>query len=106
MSLLFSDRHANDAFDALGRNPDRHPTNAGGALATWLRLGYHQGMSTVELRRSIKKVVDQLPPKRLASLADYVHFLAQPELVHRLAAAEKAIASGKGANWRRVRSDV
>jgi len=32
-------------------------------------------MTATELRREIKKIVDQLPPERLASLADYVHFL-------------------------------
>jgi hypothetical protein len=63
-------------------------------------------MSTVQLRREIKKAVDQLPPERLASLADYVHFLTRPSLEKRLAAAEKAIASGKAVNWRKVRSDV
>jgi hypothetical protein len=63
-------------------------------------------MSTVELRREIKKVVDRIPPERLESLADYVHFLTRPELAQRLAAAEKAITAGKGVNWRKVRSDV
>jgi hypothetical protein len=63
-------------------------------------------MSTVELRRRIKKAIDQLPPKRLESLSDYVEFLNRPPLAQRLAAAEKAIASGKGVNWRKVRSDV
>jgi hypothetical protein len=63
-------------------------------------------MSTVELRRQIKKAVDRLPPERLESLADYVHFLTRPALAQRLAEAEKAIASGKGVNWRKVRSDV
>ena len=63
-------------------------------------------MSTVQLRREIKKAVDELPPERLASLADYVHFLTRPTLSRRLAAAEKAMASGKGVNWRKVRSDV
>ncbi len=63
-------------------------------------------MSTVELRRKIKKAIDRLPPKRLESLADYVQFLNRPPLTQRLAAAEKAIASGKGVNWRKVRADV
>jgi len=63
-------------------------------------------MSAVKLRREIKKAVDKLPPGRLESLADYVNFLTRPALDQRLAAAEKAIASGKGANWRKVRSDV
>ena len=69
-------------------------------------LGYDDIMSTVELRRKIKKAVDKLPPKRLESLADYVQFLNRPPLMERLAAAQKAIAAGKGVNWRRVRSDV
>jgi len=63
-------------------------------------------MSTVELRREIKKAVDKLPPGRLESLADYVDFLIRPSLDKRLAAAEKAIASGKGVSWRKVRRDV
>jgi hypothetical protein len=63
-------------------------------------------MSTAELRRKIKSAVDRLPPKRLESLADYVRFLNQPPLIERVTAAEKAIASGKGVNWRKVRSDV
>lgn len=58
------------------------------------------------MRRQIKKVVDQLPPKRLESLAEYVRFLSRPSIEDRVAAAEKAIASGKGVNWRKVRSDV
>ena len=63
-------------------------------------------MSTVELRRKIKKAVDQLPPRQLESLSDYVQFLNRPPLTRRLAVAQKAILSGKGVNWRRVRSDV
>jgi hypothetical protein len=63
-------------------------------------------MSTVELRREIKKAVDKLPPARLESLADYVDFLTRPGLDKRLAAAEKAIASDKGVSWRKVQSDV
>ena len=63
-------------------------------------------MSTLELRRKIKSAIDRLPPKRLESPADYVQFLNQPPLADRLAAAEKAIAAGKGVNWRKVRSDV
>jgi hypothetical protein len=63
-------------------------------------------MSTVELRRQIKKVVDHLPPKHLESLADYAQFLDRRPLIARLKEAEKAIAAGKGVNWRKVRSDV
>jgi hypothetical protein len=63
-------------------------------------------MSAVELRREIKKAVDKLAPARLESLADYVNFLTRPKLDERLEAAEKAIAAGKGVNWRKVRPDV
>lgn len=69
-------------------------------------MGYDAGMSTVELRRKIKSAVDRLPPKRLEWLADYVRFLDHPPLIERVTAAEKAVASGKGVNWRKVRSDV
>ena len=63
-------------------------------------------MSKLELRREIKKAIDQLPPERLESVADYIAFLNRPALLHRIADAEKAIAAGKGVNWRRVRLDV
>ena len=63
-------------------------------------------MSTVELRREIKKAIDRMPVDRLASVADYIGFLSRPELSRRLAEAERAIAAGKGVNWRKVRSDV
>ena len=63
-------------------------------------------MSTVKLRAEIKKAVDRLEPNRLASLADYVSFLTRPSLTTRITTAEKAIAKGKGTNWRKVRSDV
>ena len=63
-------------------------------------------MSRVSLRREIKKEVDRVPADRLTSLAEYVRFLARPSLSRRLAEAEKAIAAGKGVNWRKVRSDV
>jgi hypothetical protein len=63
-------------------------------------------MSTTELRREIKKTVDQLPPKQLQSLADYVYFLNRPSIEQRIVAGKKAIAAGKGVNWRKARSDV
>ncbi len=63
-------------------------------------------MSTLKLRREIKKAIDMLPAERLRSLADYVEFLTRPSLAQRLQDAEKAIASGQGVNWRKVRSDV
>lgn len=63
-------------------------------------------MTTADLRKEIKKVIDHLPPDRLASLADYVHFLERPSLSQRLATAQKAVAAKKGVNWRDVRADV
>jgi hypothetical protein len=63
-------------------------------------------MSTAEMRRTIKKAIDQLPADRLESLSDYVQFLNRPPLLKRVKSAEKAIAAGKGAHWRKVRSDV
>jgi hypothetical protein len=69
-------------------------------------MDYNHNMSTVDLRREIKKAVDRLPPERLESLADYVQFLTYPALKQRVAITEKAIASSKGVNWRKVRSDV
>jgi hypothetical protein len=62
--------------------------------------------TAIELYREIKKIVDQLPPDRLASLADYVHFLGRPPLPRRIKAAEKAGAAGRGVNWRKIRFDV
>ena len=63
-------------------------------------------MNIVELRREIEKALDRLPPKRLESLADYVSFLNRPALALRMKEAQKAVAAGKGVNWRKVRSDV
>jgi hypothetical protein len=63
-------------------------------------------MTSTELRREIKKLVDRVPPERLESLVDYVQFLNRPELSTRLKDAEKAISAGKGRNWRKVRKDV
>lgn len=59
-------------------------------------------MGTTELRREIKKVVDRLPAERLGSLADYVQFLNRPAVSERVSIARKAIASGKGVNWRKA----
>jgi hypothetical protein len=63
-------------------------------------------MSTAKLRSQIKKDIDRMPIERLPSLADYVQFLTRAPIERRIAEAEKAIASGKGVDWRKVRSDV
>lgn len=67
---------------------------------------YHPGMSTVELRKRIKKTIDRLPPRRLESLAEFAAFLDQQPLIERVMNGEKAIRSGKGVNWRKVRTDA
>lgn len=63
-------------------------------------------MKSAELRRELKKAIDQLPPDRLESLADYVHFLTRPSLADRLRTADRDLAAGKGVPWRKVRADV
>ncbi|MCI0683607.1 MAG: hypothetical protein L0Y71_15995 [Gemmataceae bacterium] len=63
-------------------------------------------MSTLEMRRRIKRAVDRLPAERLASLAEYVASLSRGPLIRRIADAEKAISAGKGVDWRKARSDV
>lgn len=63
-------------------------------------------MNTPKLRDEIKKAIDGVPGERLASLADYVHFLSRPPIVDEIEKAEKAIAAGKGVSWRAVRNDV
>lgn len=69
-------------------------------------MNYTDYMTATELRREIKKLVDSVPPERLESLVDYVQFLNRPELADRIKSAEKAIAVGKGKNWRKVRTHV
>jgi len=63
-------------------------------------------MTTTELRKALKKIIDHLPAERLASLADYAQFLDHPPLPQRLQEAEKAVKAGRGVPWRKVRDDV
>lgn len=63
-------------------------------------------MSTAELRKEIKRSIDQIPSDRLLSLAEFVGFLARPPVKDRIAKAEREFASGKGVPWRKVRQDV
>jgi hypothetical protein len=63
-------------------------------------------MSPLDLRREIKQAVDKLPAERLASLADYIHFLSRPSLPRELKQAEDDISAGRGVDWRTVRDDV
>lgn len=63
-------------------------------------------MSQTQVRREIKKAIDELPSDRLASLADYVAFLNRPTLRQQIEKAEADLNSNKGVNWRKVRGDV
>jgi hypothetical protein len=75
-------------------------------VASHFGPSYDQMMTHAQLVREIKKTIEKLPPDRLESLADYVHYLNRPSLPRRLASAEQAIATGKGVPWRKVRRDV
>ena len=63
-------------------------------------------MSQTQVRREIKKAIDELPSDRLASLADYIAFLNRPTLRQQIEKAEADLKANKGVNWRKVRSDV
>ena len=63
-------------------------------------------MPRTTLRREIKKAIDRIPDDRLASLADYVAFLNRPSVKEQVEEAERQFKSGKGVNWRKVRTDV
>ena len=63
-------------------------------------------MTQTQVRREIKKAVDQLPSERLASLADYIAFLNRPILRQQVQKAEADLKSNRGVNWRKVRDDV
>ena len=60
-------------------------------------------MAPATLRREIKNAIDQLPPDRLTSLADYIAFLNRPTLRQQVGKAERDLKAGKGINWRKVR---
>lgn len=63
-------------------------------------------MTQTQVRREIKKAIDELPSDRLASLADYIAFLNRPTLRQQIEKAEADLKANKGVNWRKVRSDV
>ena len=63
-------------------------------------------MTQTQVRREIKKAVDQLPSERLASLADYIAFLNRPTLRQQVQKAEADLKANRGVNWRKVRDDV
>lgn len=63
-------------------------------------------MTMTQLRRNIRKAIDNLPRQRLESLADYVRFLNRSTVKERIERAEEEFASGKGIAWRKVRRDV
>ena len=63
-------------------------------------------MTQTQVRREIKKAVDQLPSERLASLADYIAFLNRPTLRQQVQKAEADLKTNGEVNWRKVRDDV
>jgi len=63
-------------------------------------------MTQAQVRREIKKAVDQLPGDRLASLADYIAFLNRPTLRQQVDKAEADLKANRGVSWRKVRDDV
>ena len=63
-------------------------------------------MTQTQVRREIKKAVDQLPSERLASLADYIAFLNRPTLRQQVEKAETDLKANRGVSWRKVRDDV
>ena len=63
-------------------------------------------MTQTQVRREIKKAVDQLPSERLASLADYIAFLNRPTLRQQVQKAEADLKANRRVNWRKVRDDV
>ncbi len=63
-------------------------------------------MSSIELRREIKKAVDRIPPARSGRLRTTSNFSYAQRSARRLSEAEKAIKSGNGGPWRKVRQDV
>lgn len=63
-------------------------------------------MSETLLRRELKKSIDRIPHDRLASLADFIAFLARPTLTQQIQAAERDLKANKGVDWRKVRRDV
>ena len=69
------------------------------------KIVYNCCMSTAELRREIKQLIDKLPPDRLESLAGFIETMNRP-LTRRIKQAERSIAKGKGTAWRKVRKDV
>ena len=62
-------------------------------------------MTQAQIRREIKKAVDQLPVDRLASLADYIAFLNRPTLRQQVDKAEAELKANRGVSWRKVRDD-
>lgn len=76
-------------------------------------------MTTTDLRREAKRVLDRLPPRKVRAAAQVLAYLdssasdeateellAIPGLLEGVREAEKEIAAGKGVDWRKVRRDV
>jgi hypothetical protein len=63
-------------------------------------------MTDAILRRELKKALDQLPPDRLSSVADFIAFLNRPTFGEQIEKAERELKAKKGVAWRKVRKDV
>ncbi|MBZ0202133.1 MAG: hypothetical protein K8I03_03865 [Ignavibacteria bacterium] len=76
-------------------------------------------MTTTSLKSSISKRIRNFPKDKLLVVEDFVSYLAErsdnpatkellriPGLLSEINAAKKEFASGKGIDWRKVRSDV
>jgi hypothetical protein len=75
-------------------------------------------MSALQLRKRLKKKIDELPPRDLRSAASFIALLAKTprpntsdlrkiaKMQKAIAQAERDFAAGKGVNWRSVRDDV
>ncbi len=76
-------------------------------------------MSTAELRKQAKRMLESLPAGRLKVAASFLAFLDSPageeaeadlaviaRMRRRIKTAERAAAAGRSTDWRKARSDV
>lgn len=76
-------------------------------------------MKTAEMRRQIKEYAEQLSPRSISAVYDFLAYLADkeseeateellaiPGFLEAVQKAEKEIAEGKFTEWRKIRSDV
>jgi hypothetical protein len=76
-------------------------------------------MTTAQLRKRAKERLDSLPPDKVRVAAEFLDYLdtaashdataellKMPGLLEDVAQAERQIKSGRGKEWRKVRTDV